>query len=381
MVQMDLDDLIACHEWLRRQPNESTCGKDESDFVLSSVEHALRNKGDLLEQSIAAAKTADQKQTKTVPKQKRKAAMEAKAAEVQRQISADETDEQKLARIEETVAFSENGRFVNAEKYDDFFFRLNTGYEFVAVDRFLDKGEPRIAFLVNTRLGGGSVTDAVDGFHWRRYGGRLSFTSQLESSAEVTPTLDQSSQQQTSPQPTGGQTTSTAAADDQKAKNDQVTKTFNFELQYTWVFFRTRVHTGSEPEDTKTAASANLRHYLGLLLVAGGLKTDDQPKIAGRTYAGLRWAVNPELYTDVLWGKTSGLRSDRVEVRGQLPVFTLDNGDKVYLGGIGNFALNKRHRELAVGSDNKVIAPPESDAVRVYVTFNTDLKRILGGKN
>lgn len=397
LVQTDTHTLISCAHKLRNKPlpdptspaeqsyadlvklskqttREISCfsnGRDISILVLSQVERALRKQGDALEDAIAAEKKVRVKSKKAAKSRVAKKERETtKATDDQSQ----EKDEATLKDIEKTVYFSEKGLFVNAEKYDDYFFRLNTGYEFVAVDRFFDKGEPRISLLVNSRLGGRWVTDALDGFSGL-YGGRLSFTSQLESSAEVTPTLPQDMPAQ--PQSKLAQTTDTPT-DSTEAANAKVTKTFSFELQGTWVFYRTRVFSGSEPEDASTTSSANLRHYLGLIGVAGGLKTDDQPKIATRTYAGLRWAINPELYTDVLYGHTSGLASNRFEIRGQLPVYTLASGDKVYLGGIGNFGINKRRRTLSVDADGNSIAPKESDAVRIYLTWNADLKKLLG---
>ena len=100
----------------------------------------MRAKGNALEEIIAAKKQAAESMKKS------------------KQQNGDESDssteENDLACVKETVNFSEQQLVINAEKYDDYFFRLNTGYEFVAIDKFFDKGEPRISLLVNRRLGG-----------------------------------------------------------------------------------------------------------------------------------------------------------------------------------------------------------------------------------
>ena len=51
-----------------------------------------------------------------------------------------------------------------------------------------------------------------------------------------------------------------------------------------------------------------------------------------------------------MFGHTSGLKSQRLEVRGQFPVKTFGSGDRIYLGGIGNFALDKRRRRWLPGT-------------------------------
>ncbi len=144
------------------------------DRILGLVEKALRAKGNALEEIIAAKKQAAESMKKS------------------KQQNGDESDssteENDLACVKETVNFSEQQLVINAEKYDDYFFRLNTGYEFVAIDKFFDKGEPRISLLVNRRLGGEQVTDDRDGF-WHHYGGRYTFAALLESSAETSITL------------------------------------------------------------------------------------------------------------------------------------------------------------------------------------------------
>jgi hypothetical protein len=327
----DLDELIGCVSVLRAKDSR-TGGQQRT---LAHLEKTLRKKGDAFEEAVAGEakiKTANPKGTQPT-----------------------DDNSENLEKVEKVVNFSKQGLVVGAEKYDDYFFRLNTGYEFVAIDKFFDKGEPRISLLMNRRLGGDLVTDDRHGF-WGRYGGRSTFAAILESSAEATVQLPDDSTKSSTP----------IQNKDDSSANMNVTKTFAFELQYSWIFFRSLAFGPN-----------NLRDYIGLIVAGGGLKTDAEPKVISRLYYGLRTAINPEFYADFMYGHTSGLHSNRLEVRGQFPVMSLSNGDRIFLGGIGNFAIDKRQRIAEAGGPT----PLESDIVRVYITWNTDLKHIFGSAN
>jgi hypothetical protein len=338
LVQKDTEDLTPCVDALRtKKLDERTVDQQRT---LAHLEKALRKKGDALEDAIAG---------------------EQKTSKANQQLGASATDSStnadELNKIKAAVIFSKQDKLVSGEKYDDFFFRLNTGYEFVAIDKFFDKGEPRVSLLMNRLFGGELVTDDRHGF-WYGYGGRSNFSAILESSAEATVKLPDN---QTA-------TPAQASATDNNATstNANVTKAFTFELQGTWIFYRSR-----------PLSANNLRDHIGLIVAAGGLKTDDQPKITSRFYYGIRAAVNPELYADIMYGHTSGLHSNRLEVRGQFPVMSLSNGDRIFLGGIGNFALNKRQRTPVLDSQGHQVAPPESDTIRAYISWNTDFKNLF----
>jgi hypothetical protein len=341
LINQKTDALIPCVETLRAVVSRTK----EQTQTLSHLEKALRKRGDVLEEAVAGEEKA-KKANEAMGK-----GDDTSSPAEDNSPSDDTSNSDELKLIRSTVYFSNQGLVVNAEKYDDYFFRLNTGYEFVAIDKFFDKGEPRMSLLMNRRMGGDLVTDDRHGLWWR-YGGRSTFAAVLESSAEATVKLPDT---KTSPK--------ASTTDPNQPADANVTKAFAFELQYTWIFFR-----------TLPFGPNNLREYLGLIVVAGGFKTDAQPKITDRFYYGLRSAVNPEFYADFLYGHTSGLQSNRIEVRGQFPVSTLANGDRIFLGGIGNFAINKRSRALVPGAPS----PPESDTVRVYATWNTDLKHLFG---
>ena len=82
--------------------------------------------------------------------------------------------------------------------------------------------------------------------------------------------------------------------------NAKVTKTFSFELQDIWIFYRTRPFTPNA-----------LRDYWGLIVAGGGLKTDAEPKVASRFNLGFRTAINPSL-TPTLCSATRAVSSRSV---------------------------------------------------------------------
>ncbi|MDP9121374.1 MAG: hypothetical protein M3O15_08415 [Acidobacteriota bacterium] len=266
-----------------------------------------------------------------------------------------ETAEQ-IKKIKANVAFSEKKLFVNAEDYEDYFFRLNAGYEFVNIDKLFTKGTPRVSLLVNSKVGGDEINDRIRGLHF--YGARFNFAAVLNSSAEETPVLPSTANKSADAAGTTNATDTT---------NSKVTKSLGVELQAVVPFYRTPVFSPN-----------NLRNYISLIGTIGGQKVDSSDRVTARYYFGLRTSINPELYSDFLFGRTDKLKSLRFEYRGQLPVYTLDNGDRVFLGGIFNVGLDKKANAV-LDASGKVVRPVESDVFRVYLSWNTDLKKLLGG--
>jgi hypothetical protein len=95
----------------------------------------------------------------------------------------------------------------------------------------------------------------------------------------------------------------------------------------------------------------------GPVISIGALKADGALQIAKKRYIGLRSAINPETYTEILYGKTSGLDSQRLELRLQAPVSRFDNGTRIFLGAVYNVAVDKRVED-------------EADTVRAYIAWH-----------
>lgn len=78
--------------------------------------------------------------------------------------------------------------------------------------------------------------------------------------------------------------------------------------------------------------------------------------------AGVRIARSPDFYVDARFGKTEGVTGNRIEVRGQLPVTVLFNGD-VIVGGM-----------LNISDDN---ALSTGDAMRFYLLWQLNFLDVL----
>ncbi len=83
---------------------------------------------------------------------------------------------------------------------------------------------------------------------------------------------------------------------------------------------------------------------IGPVVSVGALKTDAKNEIhmPKKRYIGLRSALNPETYAEVLYGTTSGLKSKRLELRMQAPIARFQNGSRIFIGGVFNMAYDKR---------------------------------------
>jgi len=366
LIEQPADAVIACTCKLRielRSHKLSCATEADQRRILRRFERALRKQGQTLRDAIAADEkaTADKKAATKISPQ---------SAQTGDTIGQTDSRNDTLKKIKAVVHVTEKGDLmIPAEDYDDIFFKLYTGYEFVAIDNFLGKGAPRISLLVNSLLGGDKVSDDVAGLG--NYGGRITFAAALESTQEVTVTLPINTNTGASiTSPTGSKVetdpTNPPSSSTTLPGNTTVHKAFGFELQGTWIGWRSRALT---PDD--------LHNYLGLIVAAGGLKTDALQQVTGRFYGGLRWAKSPEFYADFMYGRTTDLRSRRLEVRGQFPVYPLDSGDRIYLGGIGNFGIDeKKHQGVDANGKGPI---EEKDVVVVYVSWATDIKRLFSG--
>lgn len=77
---------------------------------------------------------------------------------------------------------------------------------------------------------------------------------------------------------------------------------------------------------------------------------------------GVRLARSPDLYIDTRYGKTEGVSGHRIEVRGQLPVMALFNGD-VIVGGM-----------LNISSDDSLVT---GDTMRFYLLWQVNFLNVL----
>lgn len=97
----------------------------------------------------------------------------------------------------------------------------------------------------------------------------------------------------------------------------------------------------------------------GPILSLGGSKIEKQQVVTRRQYVGWRTALEPEVFTEFLVGKTETLISNRAEVRVQMAVPGLSPSTKLFLGAIINLGVHG-HEEAE-----------EGDVLRVYVKWNS----------
>ncbi len=212
----------------------------------------------------------------------------------------------------------------NPEKsYHRHHYTFNLGYEYVSLDTIFQTGVPRIGFYHYRRYG--ETPTVNEGLNY--YGLHVFGAIQLTSSGEV---------------------------------NTNVTNEVSNTLQLSGGMFVPFFHSPIRLDNS-------LSDFLGAVLKVGIKKneTDDQAK--STVYGGFRDAINPETYVEILYGKTQGLRSNRLEIGVQMPIYKFGQGTRIFFGGIAN---------LALPWDSKAT---EKDVLRFYLDWNADIEKILGG--
>ncbi len=303
--------------------------------ILSHLERSLRKKGgEILEE---------------IKKKKKRLTTEETAIEIGKLNQEIKKCEDDITQIEKTISFSGDDLFQTFDDYNQFFFNFMAGYESSTVKTIFEKGYPRAGFMVYMKHWDSEVTDGYSGWYLPVYHSlHHAFTAQITSSAEQDIKIDTTK----SPDTTG-------------TKN-----ALEFEMLFFSPIYRfERLNWGK------------LWEYAGPIAIIGGKKTDDDRRINLRVYRGIRFATSPEHYADIMVGETADLKSQRIEVRGQLPVYKFDGGTRLYLGAIGNFGLTKETHKVtdkATGTEKDEV---EADVIRVYLTWNVEFKDIFGNSS
>jgi len=101
----------------------------------------------------------------------------------------------------------------------------------------------------------------------------------------------------------------------------------------------------------------NIYALWGPVASLGVLKSDGDTHTTKKRYIGIRGALNPETYSEILYGTTSGLESRRLELRMQGPISRFENGSRIFIGATFNLAYDKKLAD-------------EPDAVSIYLTWH-----------
>jgi len=109
---------------------------------------------------------------------------------------------------------------------------------------------------------------------------------------------------------------------------------------------------------------------IGPVVSVGALKTSAKNEIymPKKRYAGIRSALNPETYAEILFGTTSGLRSQRLELRLQAPIERFRNGSRIFVGGVFNMAYDKR-------------VEGEPDSASIYLSWHVPFGKLWNVNN
>lgn len=237
-----------------------------------------------------------------------------------------------IKTIQRTISFSGcDELYQTFDDYDQFLATFNIGYEYAAINSLFKQGFPRLGFMVYMRHWEDEIVDNESGWSWG-YGVHQSFTAQLTGSAE--------------------QATTSSAFSNNSTINMGDKRSLEFETSAFLPMYR-----------SKKINHVKLWEYVGPVISVGGKKVDEDPRAAIRLYRGLRLAMTPEWYTDIMYGETEGL-THRVEVKGQLPISDSLNNSRVFLGAIGNFGI---------GDDRE----KEADVIRVYLTWNVNVEDVF----
>lgn len=250
-----------------------------------------------------------------------------------------------IDKIKGTVAYNSIDDILQSfDDYDDYFFKFNVGYEFTTVDNTFSSGKPRVDFFLYHRYRPYQLADKEKGGLFDLH---TSFAARLAGSEEVKSDIASAN----------GTTGGTSAPGD-SGSNFKLGK--NESLDYDINVFMPVCKTTTITLDGRN----RLYSLIGPLFVYGGKKVDSKNSVDERYYGGLRLAISPETYTDVLYGKTESRSSRRLEVRGQMPIYRKDNGSQVLLGAIANMGVTDRQTD-------------PGDTVTIYAVWNLDVKDLF----
>jgi len=217
------------------------------------------------------------------------------------------------------------------DDYNPFFIRLKVGYEFTDVNNLSGTSFPRYGVFVNYS----SIISRKHGLNFHI------FSEVLGTSADTNTTTTTITTTTTDTTSTDTTTTDTSTQSEKK---------YAFEYNANIVF-------GFVDTDM-FISNRNIRAQIGLIIKSGAyiVKKSDKYPYFLYYYGGFRLSVNPELYTDFLFGKSDNLNGYRLLLKLHTPIYHLSGNSRLYLGA-----------ELNQAVDNK-----EEDTYRIYASFDID---------
>ncbi len=202
---------------------------------------------------------------------------------------------------------------------------FNIGYEYVGLDKLVQKGVPRVGFLHYRRFGETPYTQDGLGYYGIHAFGSMQFSSSAEQTA-ITDT------------------------------DNEIQNTLIVSLSVFVPFFHSTINF-----------DRSLSDLTGILVTYGAKKNNAQEQVDSRVYFGLRNAFNPETYIDATFGYTQGLSTSRIEIKAHLPVYRFSHGSRIFFGGTLNMSAPWN------------IASTDPDVIRFYLEWNADFEKIVEG--
>lgn len=244
----------------------------------------------------------------------------------------------------------------NFEDTEEWFFRFDAGVEYVTIKDALERGFARAGLTAYTRFGGTRLTEDDAGWDLRRYGFHQKVRVELGNSGELCFSSTSNAFEKCDDKPLDTTTTTV-----------QPEEAINVDVDLFWPMFR------SVPKN-----SSYYRAYFGPVGSFGGRKTDSLEQIEYRYYGGFRISSGPGSFADILYGRTQSLRSDRLEIRTQVPMPGFSPGlSRIYLGAIGNFGVGEERKSRRLPDRRIQLAEP--DVIRIFLAWNVDFKTLFNG--
>lgn len=250
--------------------------------------------------------------------------------------------------------------------YEQWYSKFSTGYEYTTVSDAFSRGFMRVGLNIGFQYPRHSIPENDDR-NWHYYGVYSMFSMALtntgEASATPAPSFLASSARRVTPLEDEPENPPDPAQD----RKPEIRRALEFESQFFIPVWR----------NDYQALNPRLRTRIGPLLVFGARKADDDTFAHHRAYVGIRNARSPDTYWDVLYGRTGGLESRRIEFRGQYQLQRFFPGSaRLALGAVGNFGSNRRRRGSCEELDTSC-GPDEPDSIRFYLNYELPGESIL----
>lgn len=271
----------------------------------------------------------------------------------QQSVSSRSQDMQDLAKLKELLGFDpcKKRLYDDYRSYNGWGFQFDTGLDYVTVKEVFQEGFPSLDVMVYRDF------RATNQWRWMP---QFYIHSGLTNAGEALAVINGKPDEPADPmEPADGKEPT-----DEGTMESEVEPALHADIALFFPLLRFGDGKVEKSRDGKYRINRGrkLRDQVGFYLEGGFVDVDTEPNTRSRYYAGLRWAFNYQWYFDALVGRTEGLESDRLELRGQFPIIPASNNSRVYLGMIANLGFNKPEDSM------------EEDVVTVFVKWNIDVK-------